>query len=104
MLNYAYACIHGDDWPWCAYEYEERKIFIFLCSSPGGAHIYAPYAHPVSAFVWNQTLQFSQSKRIMATLYLPRSNNKKLLVECISETKSKWSQIELRTETGDTTL
>lgn len=40
----------------------------------------------------------------MAALYLPRSNKKKLLVECISETKSKWSQIELRTETGDTTL
>ena len=35
----------------------------------------------------------TQSKRIMAALYLPRSNKKKLFVECISETKNKWSQI-----------
>ena len=29
----------------------------------------------------------------MAALYLARSNKKKPFVECISETKNKWSQI-----------
>ena len=50
MADYAYACIPGDDRPWCAYEYEERKVLIFLCSSSVGAHKLLMLTY---AYAWN---------------------------------------------------
>ena len=44
---YADVCIPGDDWPWCAYEYEEGKVLIFFCS---GAHKLLMLTH---AYAWN---------------------------------------------------